>query len=356
MLVVDAKGYNWDNIPLPYKEELEYDAWTHKANKYVGKTITTRSLCEYASSKGYTGVVFKNIVDNGGKKGSVPASNVYAFFKPQSQVKSADLVTYDDSGNIIPLSERFNADNEDIRFSDRVTNKELLDSEAESALYIKNTTKANYIGMILNGTKKVETRGSHTLDQFIGREVPITDGKYVYGYMTLGQPFEISYEDFHKKEFQKLHRVPKGDTYDAKNGKGKVAYPIESYRKIAKQKLSDTKDYKYSFQAREVKYSDRGYAPTFYSYMSNVINDIKPEKMGAGGVVSYLKGKGVKNEEIKWSGIEAFLEGKKSVTKSDLQEFAAGSMLQIEEETLTPYQFKYLEDAIDKMKVLYPSL
>lgn len=48
----------------------------------------------------------------------------YVIFDPE-QVKSADLVTYDDEGNIIPLSERFRTDrtdaeawkNEDIRFS-----------------------------------------------------------------------------------------------------------------------------------------------------------------------------------------------------------------------------------------------
>ena len=80
--------------------------------------------------------------------------------------------------------------------------------------------------------------------------------------------------------------------------------------------------------------SDRdSYAPTFYSHMGKVVEGIKTEKVGANGVVSYLKGKGVKAEEIKWSGIEAFLEGKKSVTKEELQEFVAGSQLQIEEET-----------------------
>jgi len=82
-----------------------------------------------------------------------------------------------------------------------------------------------------------------------------------------------------------------------------------------------------------VKRSDRDYAPTFYSQMGKVVDAIKPQKMGAGGVVPYLKGKGIKNEEIKWSGIEAWLDGKKSVTKEELQEFVAGSMLQIEEAT-----------------------
>ena len=83
-----------------------------------------------------------------------------------------------------------------------------------------------------------------------------------------------------------------------------------------------------------VKFSDRDkFAPTFYSQMGKTIDEMKQDKIGANSVVSYLKGRGVKNEEIKWSGIETFLEGKKSVTKAELQEFVAGSMLQIEEST-----------------------
>ena len=83
----------------------------------------------------------------------------------------------------------------------------------------------------------------------------------------------------------------------------------------------------------KTRYSDRdSYAPVFYSHMGKTIDDIKIAKMGAGGVVPYLKGRGVKDEEIKWSGIEAFLEGKKSVTKEELQEFVAGSQLQIVEQ------------------------
>ncbi len=80
---------------------------------------------------------------------------------------------------------------------------------------------------------------------------------------------------------------------------------------------------------------DSEYAPTFYSKMANEIDAIKTQKIGAASVVSYLKGKGVKDEEIKWSGIATFLEGKKSVTKEELQEFAKGSQLQIEEKTLS---------------------
>lgn len=86
--------------------------------------------------------------------------------------------------------------------------------------------------------------------------------------------------------------------------------------------------------SEDVQYQDRNYAPTFYSQMGKVIESVKQDKLGASSVVPMLKGKGIKNEEIKWSGIETFLEGKKSVTKQELLGFVAGSMLQIEETEL----------------------
>ena len=44
------------------------------------------------------------------------ATTVYAFQNP-NQAKSADPVTYDDAGNVIPLSQRFNPQSDDIRHS-----------------------------------------------------------------------------------------------------------------------------------------------------------------------------------------------------------------------------------------------
>ena len=82
----------------------------------------------------------------------------------------------------------------------------------------------------------------------------------------------------------------------------------------------------------EVKYSDRGYAPTFYSQMGKVVEGMKQDKFAASSVVSMLRGRGVKAEEIRWSGIVTWLEGKKSVTKQELLEFIEGSQLQIGEQ------------------------
>ena len=86
----------------------------------------------------------------------------------------------------------------------------------------------------------------------------------------------------------------------------------------------------------DVRFSlaDNSYAPTFYSQMGKTIDEMKQDKIGANSVIPYLKGRGVKDEEIKWSGIESFLDGKKSVTKAELQEFVANSQLQIEETVL----------------------
>lgn len=111
---IDAKGSAWNRVPIP-------DGC--KPKTYNGKTTATKEFCIWAKANGYDSVVFKNIIDGDARDSSF-IGTVYAVFEPE-QIKSADLVTYDDEGNIIPLSERFRTDrtgaeawkNEDIRFS-----------------------------------------------------------------------------------------------------------------------------------------------------------------------------------------------------------------------------------------------
>lgn len=102
-LVIDAQGSKWNAI--------KYDGLPNKNEDW-----TTRDVATYAKQNGYDGVEFKNIVDPANYTVTHPAT-VYAFFKPQHQLKSADPVTYDNKGNIIPLSERFNPEKNDIRWS-----------------------------------------------------------------------------------------------------------------------------------------------------------------------------------------------------------------------------------------------
>ena len=110
---------------------------------------------------------------------------------------------------------------------------------------------------------------------------------------------------------------------------------------------------RFNEEKSDIRYSlrtyDDDYAPTFYSQMEKVVSGMKQDKFGASSVVSMLRGRGVKAEEIKWSGIEAWLEGKKSVTKAELQEFIAGSMLQIEEDVLTDKEIPYSKEHQDQI-------
>ena len=102
-LVIEANGSNWNQINPP--EEL---------NLYGLQR--TRSIAEAAKAKGYDSVLFRELRDNGGATAYNGDSDVYMFFNP-SQVKSADTVTYAEDGSVIPLSERFDPTNNDIRYS-----------------------------------------------------------------------------------------------------------------------------------------------------------------------------------------------------------------------------------------------
>lgn len=111
-LTVDAKGGLWNQLDFrdPILDE---------------RLNTTRLVAEYAKGQGYDSVVFKNLRDNGGMNSSVKmdtSADIYVIFNP-SDVKSADPVARDDSGKVIPLSERFNSENEDIRYSTRKPTK-----------------------------------------------------------------------------------------------------------------------------------------------------------------------------------------------------------------------------------------
>lgn len=102
----------------------------NSAMRIEAETIRdTRGISAWAARNGYDSVIFRNLIDSGGNADFESAdtpSDVYIIFDPTS-VKSADPVTYDDSGNVIPLSERFNPKKRDIRYSERVTDKKTLD-------------------------------------------------------------------------------------------------------------------------------------------------------------------------------------------------------------------------------------
>jgi len=90
-------------LKLQIKNPKVYDA--------KGQTPADFSLSDKiqeAKDLGHDGVIFENIIDP-----KLPATH-YVVFNPE-QIKSADPFTYDDAGNLIPLSERFQPSSPDIR-------------------------------------------------------------------------------------------------------------------------------------------------------------------------------------------------------------------------------------------------
>ena len=96
------------------KKQYERDALSHVGEDEKDYTYSSRSselLRSFLINKGYDSIKYLNEYE--GKENDYS----YAVFF-SNQIKSADPITYDDNGNIIPLSKRFDSNNEDIRYSD----------------------------------------------------------------------------------------------------------------------------------------------------------------------------------------------------------------------------------------------
>ena len=130
LLVIDGNGARWNDIKSDELPDISSEAYKKYGYRGHWDKWTTRSISMFARDNGYRGILIKNIIDDGGKSSSkvTKPADVYAFFYPESQVKSADPVTYDDDGNVIPLSERFQSENTDIRYQPRET-REYTDRE-----------------------------------------------------------------------------------------------------------------------------------------------------------------------------------------------------------------------------------
>lgn len=98
--------------------------------KKAGKEVTIENVAQILQQMGYDGIIAKDY------NGTTNPVNQYVIFDA-NQVKSADPVTYDDKGKVIPLSERFNSGSNDIRYSlaDEAENvsEEKLEADAPEA-------------------------------------------------------------------------------------------------------------------------------------------------------------------------------------------------------------------------------
>ena len=89
---------------------LDVDEWTDwNEDQYLPTEVERGAyLVAQLKKQGYDGLVYENEKEGAGDS--------YVTFNP-NQIKSADPVTRDDAGNVIPLSRRFQSASNDIRFS-----------------------------------------------------------------------------------------------------------------------------------------------------------------------------------------------------------------------------------------------
>ena len=149
-LVIDNKeNDNWNSIRVPI--ELQQDMWDFFGHQF--SATRTRNYAQYAKAKGYDGVIFKGIRDNGGKNYGINevSGDVFIVFNP-NEVKSADPVTYDDNGNVIPLSKRFDMQNPDIRYSLDSEGTELSQGQETFFERSKNRNAEGQLKVMLHGT------------------------------------------------------------------------------------------------------------------------------------------------------------------------------------------------------------
>ena len=104
--------YVYDKYFKPFHEDRFGTYKPHVIEKLQSSTRLMDYIIEAAeTNKTTTDEVFKDLGYNSIKDGLQ-----YAIFDSE-QIKRADPITRDDSGNVIPLSERFNAEEADIRYS-----------------------------------------------------------------------------------------------------------------------------------------------------------------------------------------------------------------------------------------------
>ena len=137
MLTIDAQNGVWNDLVIP-KELLKYADGRYKA--------TNGEIAEWAELEGYDSLRINNVRD-----GSFDVGDEIIFFD-ENLVKSADAITYDDNGNVIPLSERFNEDNNDIRYSfeDDVVDKTSSLAERVRLGEISQTEYLNELQQLMN--------------------------------------------------------------------------------------------------------------------------------------------------------------------------------------------------------------
>ena len=196
-----SSDYAYNDVDFSFIYEYAYDNGGVYASDIV-KTIKHRIVDELTDENGdiatnevirlaFEQIGFDGIIDTAvyykfnNMRGMDSGTTHYIVFN-ENQIKSAEPVTYDDNGNIIPLSQRFNAENDDIRYSEKDYSYETMIAKPDMKLTVMDgNVPNNRADIIYQAKKKAAKIGkfntkNKTVSVFvddIGRDVLIgTDG------------------------------------------------------------------------------------------------------------------------------------------------------------------------------------
>ena len=155
-------------------------------NKIAGiYGISQQGITDRLISAGYHGIIADDVSE---MFANVDANTSHIVVFDSNQIKSADPITYDDNGDVIPLDERF-SDSKDIRYSQKETDSEGNELSKQQQEYFKDSKVRDDEGRL-----KVVYHGTdsdfHTFNSaYIG-----DDNKLGIGFYFLLKPLEFSYE------------------------------------------------------------------------------------------------------------------------------------------------------------------
>ena len=341
--IVDANYSNYDSID-------------------TGREITTTDyLVDETRRDGiHDGLIVKN-VDERSLDGNYWTDD-YIPFSP-SQIKSADPVTYDDAGNVIPLSQRFNPANEDIRFSARTDEQRqaLFDKAKAQFGLTNNFNAAGYMlpdGSLLDfseandgGDPNKRSQDHREIEGIIMDEGKEYDSRWMYlaDFMNEGAIRLLP-------EYAGINLM-KAPTKEQRQKLFDFIYKYngEVILEIADERLNNVAYVEYDRRTspsrifRDIDgYFNEGIVPQqdvrfsianenqaiFVSNAARAVEGIKMEKATPEQWLKMIeKNGGLKAGEDKWMGLSDWLKAsdKKTLTKAEVLDFINEHKIQIEE-------------------------
>ena len=125
-----------DDVP----DDIAMSDWVHSIKAYAKQNDGKVDTHHFANNMGHA-INLTNALLHQGKYDGIldysirtkfgSTSDYHAIALYSNKIKDSAPITYDDNGNVIPLSERFNAANDDIRYSDRDSEGNTLSKEQQ---------------------------------------------------------------------------------------------------------------------------------------------------------------------------------------------------------------------------------